>query len=146
MSKKFIGDAFLYLFGLLLNRGVSFLLLPVYTSYLTVDEYGIIAICTTLILVLGMAFTLSLEASLTILYYRVKEEEAKDLLAMISLSVIVLPLLLTTFLNFFGQPLISPFIPNVSWSPYLQMSVWIAFLSIPQVLRRQFCELDIKPA
>lgn len=134
MSKKFVGDALLYLFGLLLNRGVGFLLLPVYTSYLSVDEYGINAICTTLILVLGMTFTLSLEAPLTILYYKIKEEEAKDLLVMISLSVIVLPLLLTTFLSFFGEPLISRFIPNVPWNPYLRMSIWVAFLGIPQLL------------
>lgn len=134
MSKKIITDASLYLVALLLNRGVSLLLLPVYTRYLTPDEYGIIGVCTALILGLGMVFTLSMDASLTVLYYKVKEEEIKDLIVMVVISIILLPLLLTVLLSFFGESLISSQFEDVPWDPFLKISLWVALLGIPQLL------------
>ncbi len=110
------------------------LLLPVYTEYLSPDEYGIITICTALILGLGMVFTLSMDASLTVLYYKVKEEEVKDLIVMVVISIILLPLLLTILLSVFGEPLLSPQFPDVPWNPFLKISVWVALLGIPQLL------------
>ena len=47
-------ELFIYGLGGILNRGIGFLLIPLYTSYLTVEEYGMLAILGVILQLVGL--------------------------------------------------------------------------------------------
>lgn len=51
-EKKLIKDTFIYAFGNLFSKLIGFVLLPLYTKYLTVSDYGLWDIVTTTIMLL----------------------------------------------------------------------------------------------
>ncbi len=134
MLKKIIGNSSLYLFGSVLNRGIAFLLLPVYTRYLQPADYGIVAICTSIIYVLLPVLTLNLSAAVNLLYFKLDEKEYKSLLSTVWLWYLIIPLLITCILEILGSFFAHTLFPTIAWHPYLRLAVWIAFLNIAQQL------------
>jgi O-antigen/teichoic acid export membrane protein len=62
-------DSFIYGIGSFLNRFIGFLLLPVFTSYLTPEEFGILAMLSLLALLLQPVFGLGLGAAMGPSYF-----------------------------------------------------------------------------
>lgn len=56
MSRKLFGNAAIYLGANILNAGIPFLLLPILTRVLTPADYGIVAMFSVVVSILG-AFT-----------------------------------------------------------------------------------------
>ena len=54
----------IYSFGIAISQLVSFLLLPVYTRYLTVDDYGVFEIFQVTLFILSIAFVMGLNSAL----------------------------------------------------------------------------------
>lgn len=75
--KEILTDALTYGSAQLLGQFVSFLLLPLYTSYLTKEDYGILAMLTILIAVFGPAFRLGLQGSVFRYVSRAKSDRAR---------------------------------------------------------------------
>jgi O-antigen/teichoic acid export membrane protein len=63
--------------GQILNRFISFLLLPVFTSYLTPTDYGIISILGLVVMVLTPVFSLGLGVATGICYFEGNNQERK---------------------------------------------------------------------
>jgi O-antigen/teichoic acid export membrane protein len=81
--------------GQALNRFISFLLLPVFTSYLTPADYGIISILGLLGLVAVPVFTLGLGVATGICYFEGNNQERKEttiwtVFAILGISVSIL--------------------------------------------------------
>ena len=52
MSKNFLTDSLLYIFSDVINKSAIFLMIPIYTSVFTVEEYGILE---TILISIGAA-------------------------------------------------------------------------------------------
>ena len=86
---KFIKNTLFYTIGNFTSKAVNLLLLPLYTSYLSPDEFGIVNSIQVLSNILIIFFTFGLERSIYRLFYDYKtENEKKDFLGTISISIL----------------------------------------------------------
>src|SRR5688572_33311670 len=68
-ARRLFDRSAIYALGLLLLRGMTFLLIPLYTRYLDRAEYGIVAVATSVTAVLAVLGPLSLHGALARLYF-----------------------------------------------------------------------------
>ena len=73
-TKRLAGNALIYGFFGLLQKGLGFFLLPVYASLLDVEQLGIISTCTAVIAFLVIFVGLSLRGSTAYHYYKFKDD------------------------------------------------------------------------
>lgn len=133
MLKKFASNSLFYLLGMVLNRGLAFLLLPLYTKHLTPADYGVLAICGTTT-ILAMTITLSVDSALPLLYSKLDEHEFKKLLTTVWAWFLIVPLLFIVIVDIGGSQVAAILLAEVAWDPYLRLAVWIAYFSIPSTM------------
>ena len=93
MEKEFqktIGHAGIYSIGVILNRAVSFLMLPVYTRYLTPSDYGILEILEVTVDVVSIFTGMGILQGLFRYYYRYEEDKDKNELVSTLFILIIL--------------------------------------------------------
>src|SRR5262245_38776592 len=78
--KRFAGVSLLYALAYLFNRGVSFLLLPLYTRHLTPTDYGILAFCSSFSAVLALVLAFGLSGAVNLSYFKLTAAEHRNLL------------------------------------------------------------------
>ncbi len=100
MNKHFWNTTSIYGLGFFLLRGISFLLLPLYTNLLSTKEAGQIFVFITFLAFMNAFFTMGMDSSL-LKYYNKKNSISTSL---ISSFIIIFPLivLLLLFANFFS--------------------------------------------
>jgi O-antigen/teichoic acid export membrane protein len=109
----------------ILQKAISFFLLPLYTSYLTVTDYGIVNIVTTIVSFYSIFFMLSLHGAGTWFYYEYKKDEKKikelwgTIFTFIAINTTVLSLLIILFKKY----LLLPFAKGIDFSPYLALGM-----------------------
>lgn len=74
---KIISHSSIYLLGSILQRGVSFIMLPIYTRFLTPADYGIIELLTLAVDLVGLIFGLRI-AQAIFRYYSIYQGKARD--------------------------------------------------------------------
>lgn len=74
MIKDFFKHSFIYSIGIILTRGISFLLLPLYTRALTTNDYGLISLLSSAAALALPFLTLELTAAIGIFYTESKEQ------------------------------------------------------------------------
>ena len=72
--KRLASSSVVYGLGNVVARGLSFLLLPLYTRHLTPADYGVTGVCMSVQAVLVTALTFGLHGALTPLYWEAKDE------------------------------------------------------------------------
>lgn len=75
--KKLVKHSGVYAFGSLSGHFLSFLLLPVYTRFLTTEQYGILALVTVFRTILQRIVNMGTESSVVKVYFEVDEERRK---------------------------------------------------------------------
>jgi len=134
MLKQLAGRSLVYFLGTIVNRCLTLLLLPVYTRYLRPEDYGVFSVCNSIALIVGLVATLSLESSIGVFYYKLGAEDFRRLLATVWLFLLVAPLGLIAIGMLLGGWLGPRALPTIAWFPYIQMTLWIAYLNaIPSV-------------
>jgi O-antigen/teichoic acid export membrane protein len=126
--KRFAGRSLVYFLGALVNRSLTLLLLPVLTRYLSPADYGILAVCNSLGVVIGLVATLSLESVIQWFYYRLGTEQFRRFLATLWVFLLVVPLGLIPIGIVLGRWLGAWLFPAIPWFPYIQMTFGIAYL------------------
>lgn len=97
---KVLENSFLYTFSSLLTKAIGFLLLPVYTLYLTPDDYGITNLINSFTSVAAFIVAFSLYASIVRFYTDFKNDRKKlkrfygTIITFVSLSGIIFVLLM----------------------------------------------------
>ena len=90
----------IYSFGVMLGRAVSFLMLPVYTRYLTPSDYGLVQLLELLVEVVAIFFTAGATAGLQRFYFKASTaDDRKRLVSTTFLSVLILALACTVTLE-----------------------------------------------
>jgi len=139
MLKRFLEIArksSIYLIALGLPIFLGVVLLPLYTRFLTPEEYGITSVAASITAFLSIFYQLGLLSAYLRFYfdYRQNDAELKRLISTITIFLMLYGLVLSTAITLFGQP-IEMLIPGVAFSPYIQMAVWSSYFSLIFMLR-----------
>ena len=76
--KKTFGHAGIYSLGIILNRIVSFVMLPIYTRYLTPADYGVLELLEIIVDVVSIVMGLGILNGLSKYYYQLKSEGERN--------------------------------------------------------------------
>lgn len=125
---KAIKNTVLYSVGNLITALSAFILLPIYTRYISVEEFGIVSSMQTLSAILVIIISLALERSVFRIYYDYQtEDEKKQFLGTIFIGLLIIGITSVIVLFAFKKYLNQLF-PLVPFSPYYSYTILYAFL------------------
>lgn len=118
---------------------IGFLLIPLYTRFLTPEDYGVLGLATSIGGVLVVFMRVGLTGAITRYYYDLPDAAAfRRFFSSITLTLVVWAGAIAVVLSVFGEPLMRVLAPGVPFNPYLLLVIWSAFLGLmPQVLKAQ---------
>lgn len=128
--KGLAGRSIVYGFGSVLGRSITFLLLPLYTRFLTPADYGIVAVSGTITAVLGIILPLGLHGAVAKYYFADTDElKRRRTNGAIALTIAVAAFSMTVVLDRFGGGMFTWLVPQVPFRPYVRLAIWTAFFS-----------------
>ena len=145
ISGRVAKNSTIYAGANLLQRFFAFLLLPLYTRYLTPESYGIIAVVTALSMTLGMVLNLSFSGAITRFHFEYKDsEKLKEFRGTLLIFVSLFSLFVGGLLLLVGEYFFAPLLGDVPFWPYMAVGVagaiffpiYDLFLSAVQVEER----------
>ena len=93
---KLIKNISIYTLGNILNRALGFILIPIYSVYLSTEDYGIISAMTVFISFCAIIISLSLDRAVYRCYFDYKtEEQKKTFLGTIIISLVFITTIFT---------------------------------------------------
>jgi O-antigen/teichoic acid export membrane protein len=121
--KRMASTSGLYAVGSLLNRGLAFLLLPIYTRYLPQEEYGALDLFNAFSGVLFAILLLGLPSALTKVFHRDCETEEERSTTLATALMLDLPVLFLGggLLFFFAEPVGRWIIGKEGMGPLVQL-------------------------
>lgn len=118
----------IYGFGSIFLKSINLLTLPLYTFYITPEDYGIVALAVTLTSLLSLIFALSLFSAVTRFYFLYNQKKDKDkIIGTLIFAIIIFGLLLSISLDIFGESFFYIAFPELDFNPYIRLSIWTAF-------------------
>ena len=99
MKNKFLNTSLVFGLGFVFLRGISFLLLPVYTNFLSTYDAGIIFILYALLAFLNPVYALGMDAAL-FKFFNSSDYSQKQVVSSSLLSVVISSFCLSLFLFF----------------------------------------------
>lgn len=125
------------------QKGIAFLLLPLYTHYLTPDDYGILSVITAVSGLLVILFTLSLNGAMTRFYFEYRDDPKalKECWGTILTLILTLSMVFGILLLMTGNIILRPLIGGIPFWPFVAIGVCITmfqpfftiFLSLLQI-------------
>jgi O-antigen/teichoic acid export membrane protein len=110
-----IKNSLIYIFGEVLNKAILFLLLPIFTKYLTPTDYGMIASFVSFVSFLSIFIGLSIHGAVNINFFKTSKEELRIYIAN-GLLLLLLTTLLIMFIVFvFQKPLSNKLLLDSEW-------------------------------
>lgn len=145
--KRLLRGSAIYGIGGFLNRFIGILLLPLFTSYLTPKDYGIISVLNVLILFVTQLFSLGLNVSTGICYFDKTNREKKDQTIVNAFIVLIISSLAVILLGFIFINKINYLLFSNNDYQYLVVLTLISsiftILVVPFMLRLQFEERQV---
>jgi O-antigen/teichoic acid export membrane protein len=119
--KTVLKNSGIYGISNILMQGISFLLLPLYTIYLTPDNYGVLSVVNSYSRLLAIIFTFGLARTTVRFYYLYKDnpEDVKKLWGTIISFIYVSGFTIGAIIIIFNKILIAPIIQDIDFYPYL---------------------------
>lgn len=128
LLKKLLGQSSTYAFGRILARGIGFLLLPVYTRYLTPSEYGIVAVAGIVVNILGGVLTGGSRGAALKFFYEYEGDSRREFYGSLLTALVLGSGSLFLFVDYFGEAIFGFAFEETPYSPYIRMALWMAFL------------------
>ena len=124
-----------YVAGDILTRGAALLLLPLYTRFLTPEQFGIVGAAEMLKQLLIMLLPLGLTGAVNRFYHQLPDALARrQAFGAMWLALMIVPALITLALDLWGRPLFAALFPRTPFDPYLRLALWTAYLQSAFVL------------
>lgn len=129
-ARRLLDRSAAYGLGLLLLKGMSFLLIPLYTRYLDRAEYGVVAVAASVTAVLSVLGPLSLHGALARLYFDARSDiDRRRVAGALWVATVVAAGLLALLLDSFGEHWAGVLLPDVPFRPYIRLAIWTAFFT-----------------
>lgn len=122
---KILRNSIIYTVISVLQKGISFLLLPIYTLYLSPDDYGVLGVSSSITSFLAIFTTLSLGAASTRFYFQKKDDNIyiRKLYGTIVSTVCVNSIIVGGVFILFHKWLIDPIIGTISFYPFIFLGI-----------------------
>ena len=129
--KKVTKNAGVYGFAQILQAGVGFFLIPIYTGYLGTKGYGIVSMITSIMGFLAMFYLFGLQGAVSKFYYEYIDEEKSfnKFIGTIITTILVISLILTIFLFGTHRFILDKILKDVSFYPYMAIGLLTVGLS-----------------
>lgn len=125
-KKKLAKNSFIYAVFTILQRGFAFFLIPLYTTQLSTEEYGVLGIVMAAIPFFVLIAGVSLRGSTAYFYYEYKDEQ-KDYLKKLWGSSFTLVLILSLLFSFFlwltKNYILIYFFDDIPFYPFLALAL-----------------------
>ena len=116
---KVVSDSALYSFSTLLQRGAAFFLLPLYTSFLTPEDYGIVNVVNAVSSFLAVLIMMALNGAATRFHYKNTDDNYRKILwGTITTIVFISSLGWGAVFFTFHRLLVDPFIGEIDYYPF----------------------------
>ena len=123
---KFLKNTVYYTAGNFITKAVNLILLPLYTSYLSPSEYGIVNSMQVIISILIIFFTLGLERAIYRLYFDYKSDESRKIfLGTVSISIAIISVFVCGGLFLLNNP-IGEIYKSIDFYPYYSYAILTA--------------------
>lgn len=129
--KKVAKNASIYGTVMILQGAIGFFLLPIYTKYLTPNDYGIVSIVTAVTGFLGIFYLFGLHGAVSRYYYDYIEDDTlfKKFVGSILMTILIISLSLTTLLFLTHKFILDKFIKGINFYPYMALCLVTIALS-----------------
>lgn len=135
-TNKLAKNTVLYSIGTLLPQVTAFILLPIYTRYLTPSDYGILNSVQVVSSVLAIIYTLAIDKAIYRLYFDHKtENDKRNYLGTIFIGILVSVIFITAILFLFPKVLGSIY-ENIDYFPYMALGVGASSLATFAIIPR----------
>ncbi len=141
MQIKLIKDTFNYGMGQVLPKIIGFLLIPLYTAYLSPSDFGVFDLAMTFSAFLLVVMRLSVPGAITRFYYDYRGEQEKNYITSIYWFVIVLSLFTGLLVLMFGYFFVDVLIPGLPYYPFVLLIVCSAFLNSGSDVQRRLLQV-----
>ena len=130
-TKRVIKNSIIYTITSIIQNAITFLLLPLFTAYLTPEAYGIVGMTTIFISFSSIFILLSLHGAATYYTYEIMDdkEKIKILWGTIFTFVVTNALVIFLIILLFHQYSIDLFMKGITFYPYLLIGTSTAVLS-----------------
>ncbi|MYL69835.1 oligosaccharide flippase family protein [Halobacillus litoralis] len=130
-KNKFLKNSVLYTVGSMMTPLLGFIMLPVYTNYLSPSEYGVMTTVQTLVGMLQVFLLLSLHGAVTRFYYDYLEDlkQQKEYLGSIFLFVVFFSTLAASILLLFNQFIGAMLFNEIPTYPFYFYMIGLSWLS-----------------
>ncbi len=128
---KFVKNSGIYTVVTFLQKGLAFILLPLYTSYLTPADYGVMNIVTSISALLSLLFLLGLNSAAARFYYNdtTNTPYIKRLWGAVALCVIINSIIIGTVFIVFHEYILDPLVGKVQFFPFLLLGCLTTIVS-----------------
>lgn len=128
--KRIGTNSTIYLLGDLIYKGIALLLIPLYTRFLSTDEYGTIETLRAISSILMIIFDFGLGSALNRFYFECKgPSERSNLIGSTFISIISLGFTSALIISFIA-PFFSSFLFKIPYYPFISFTIWTSFLVI----------------
>lgn len=121
-----------YGFGILLSKGVSFLMLPVYTRFLTPSDYGVMELIDMTLDIIAMMAGGGIAAGIFRFYHKATSELERNAVVSTALQGLALSYVMVATVTFAAAPLLSDLVfQSVAYTPLVRIAAGsLAFQSL----------------
>ena len=143
---KVFGHSIVYGLTGILSTFVSVFLIPIYTRILTPAEYGVIALLTTLSLIILIFTSMGMGTAVFWAYFNAKEEERKEVVFTAFLFLTIFPLLVS-IIFYLSSGLINRLLfGNTDNILLIRLSAWTIFFNAGIMIPLALLRAERKPS
>lgn len=131
-TAKVLKNSLFYSIGGVLSKGIGFIMLPIYTAFLTPDQYGVVNLITSFASVMIFLLELSLDAAVIRFYAEFKEDISKCKLffGTIVIFVAINSILIMGLMIILGDMIGSLIFSKIAFYPYI-FTGYLSLLFMP---------------
>jgi O-antigen/teichoic acid export membrane protein len=130
-TRKFVKESAIYTIGEILSKSLAFILIPVYTRYLSKSDFGIYSVVITVWPILVILYGKGFGSYIMRGFYEIdKPEQKNQFFGSILIFSFLLSLVLAAIIHFMGEGIFSLLFREISYKPFLQFAVGIAIFKL----------------
>lgn len=127
---KILSNSLIYTIIALIQKGISFFLLPLYTYYLMPSDYGVMSVLTSITNFISIFILFSFTSTATRFYYKRREHDyARQLWGTLILLVLINTVVIGTLCFVFHRFFLDPVLGEIPFSPYLVVGLLTTIVS-----------------
>ncbi|TAN61323.1 hypothetical protein EPN16_03480 [bacterium] len=129
--RKIFKNSFFYTLGEFLKNAAAFLLVPVYTRYLSTGDYGIVAMVSAAAAFISTFLMLGQSDAVTRFYFDITDnEERKECVSSIFYFCVFVFMAFSVLATFSGERYFNRFFPGMPFRPFGLILAWTVFFSV----------------